>query len=132
LTNDTEWAARITDPRSHLDKTHHAQVECLADEELLQRLLQGAEVEGELLVVKAARMLRHGAKNSWPEIVLDEGRNRHIRRLLGALGIGVLRLIRVAIGPVPLGNVGKGQYRELPPEEVRRLAKAAGSGSPTN
>jgi 23S rRNA pseudouridine2605 synthase len=132
FTNDTAWAARITDPASHLDKTYHVQVACVADEALAQQLIQGANVEGDFLAVKAARVLRHGAKNSWLEIVLDEGKNRHLRRLLAALGVEVLRLIRVAIGPLPLGNLGKGQHRELLPEEVQRLRKVAAVPGGTN
>jgi 23S rRNA pseudouridine2605 synthase len=59
------------------------------------------------------RLLRHGARNSWLEIVLDEGKNRHIRRMLEALDVNVLRLIRVSIGPLELGELGKGKYRHL-------------------
>jgi len=123
FTNDTAWAGRITDPASHLDKTYHVQVDCLADEALVQHLLDGVQSEGELLAVKNARVLRSGTKTSWLEIVLDEGKNRHLRRLLAALGVQVRRLVRVAIGPLPLGNLGKGQHRELTPTEVRKLTK---------
>ena len=66
-------------------------------------------------------MLRAGEKNAWLEIVLDEGRNRHIRRLLAALGFDVLRLIRVAIGTLELGDLAKGQWRRLSADEVRAL-----------
>ena len=73
--------------------------------------------------------LRRGEKNAWLEIVLDEGRNRQIRRLLAALDVSVLRLIRVAIGPLQLGNLAKGQWRELDAEEVRALMQQQGPGS---
>lgn len=122
LTNDTAWAARITAPDSHLDKTYHVQVDCLADEDLARRVQAGATVDGDFLAAKRARILRHGTRNSWLEIVLDEGKNRHIRRLLTALGVSVLRLVRVAIGSVPLGNLAKGAFRHLTPAEVRVLA----------
>jgi 23S rRNA pseudouridine2605 synthase len=121
LTNDTTWAARITAPDSHLDKTYHVQVDCVADEDLARRVQAGTTVDGDLLAAKGVRVLRHGTRNSWLEIVLDEGRNRHIRRLLAALGVSVLRLVRVAIGSVPLGNLAKGAFRRLTPEEVRGL-----------
>ena len=121
FTNDTAWAARITAPESHLDKTYHVQVDCVADEELARRIQAGTTAESELLAAKSARVLRQGTRNSWLEIVLDEGRNRHIRRLLAALGIGVLRLVRVAVGSVPLGNLAKGEFRRLTSEEVSRL-----------
>jgi 23S rRNA pseudouridine2605 synthase len=122
FTNDTAWAARITDPASHLDKTYHAQVDCVADEALCRRIEAGVEDAGERLRARRASVLRCGQKNSWLEIVLDEGRNRHIRRLLAALGVNVLRLVRVAVGPLPLGNLPKGALRHLTAEEVRALA----------
>ncbi len=122
LTNDTAWAARITAPESHLDKTYHVQVDCLADEDLARRIQAGAEAEGELLAARRVSVLRHGTRNSWLEIVLDEGKNRHIRRLLAALGVGVMRLVRVTIGPLPLGDLAKGQFRHLTSSEVRDLA----------
>ena len=125
FTNDTAWAARITAPDSRLDKTYHVQVDCVADEELARRIRAGATVEGDVLAAKRVRVLRQGIRNSWLEIVLDEGRNRHIRRLLAALGIGVRRLVRVAIGPVPLGNLAKGETRRLTPEEVTSLTPGA-------
>jgi 23S rRNA pseudouridine2605 synthase len=121
LTNDTEWAARITDPASHLDKTYHVQVDCLADEALAQRLEKGLTADGEFLAAKRVSLLRHGTRTSWLEIVLDK--NRHLRRLLAALGVGVLRLVRVAIGPLPLGSLAKGQFRHFTPEEVERLGR---------
>lgn len=122
FTNDTAWAARITAPDTHLDKTYHVQVDCVADEELARRIQAGITVEGDFLAAKRVRALREGTRNSWLEIVLDEGRNRHIRRLLAALGVGVHRLVRVAIGSVPLGNLAKGEFRRLTREEVTKLA----------
>jgi 23S rRNA pseudouridine2605 synthase len=74
-----------------------------------------------LLRVKSARVLRRGGRNTWLEIVLDEGKNRHIRRLLAAFGIEVLRLVRVAIGPLVLGNLPKGASRPLAADEKRSL-----------
>jgi len=121
FTNDTAWAARITNPATHLEKTYHVQVNCVADEELTRRLVEGAMVEGEFLSARKAGVLRCGGKNSWLEIVLDEGKNRHLRRLLAALGVGVLRLVRVAIGPLVLGDLAKGQFRRLTPEEIHSV-----------
>jgi 23S rRNA pseudouridine2605 synthase len=100
LTNDSEWAAKITEPSSHLDKKYHVQVDCVADSDLLARITRGEDLRA-----KSARLLRHGNKNSWLEITLDEGKNRQIRRLLEALGIKVLRLVRVSIGPLELGDL---------------------------
>jgi 23S rRNA pseudouridine2605 synthase len=113
FTNDTRWAARILDPATHLDKTYHVQVDCLADDDLMQWMRDGVTDEDEYLKVKHVHLLRHGTRNCWLEIVLDEGKNRHIRRMLEALGVTVLRLVRVAIGPLELGKLKKGEYRHL-------------------
>jgi 23S rRNA pseudouridine2605 synthase len=122
LTNDSEWAARITDPETHLDKTYHVQIGAIADRALLGSLTVGITTpEGEQLSVKRASILRHGQKNSWVEVVLDQGKNRQIRRMFAALGIEVLRLLRTAIGPLQLGSLAKGTVRELTPEEKLNL-----------
>jgi 23S rRNA pseudouridine2605 synthase len=130
FTNDSSWAARITDPASHLEKTYHVQIDCLADEALVCRIQHGLRVEDDYLAAKRACVLRHGQKNSWLEIVLDEGKNRHIRRLLEALGIGVLRLVRVAIGPLQLGQLAKGESRLLTAEEATRLRNSRSAALP--
>jgi 23S rRNA pseudouridine2605 synthase len=121
LTNDSEWAARVSAPETHLDKTYHVQIGSLADEALLESLRAGIVDDGETLRAKQARPLRHGEKNSWLEIVLDEGKNRQIRRMLEHFGVEVLRLIRVAIGPLGLGDLAKGEHRKLGDEEKKLL-----------
>ena len=129
FTNDTRWAARVLDPVGHVDKTYHVQIDRVADDALLDALRAGVESDGERLAVKSVRVLRAAERTSWLEIVLDEGRNRHIRRLLDALGVEVLRLVRVAIGPLSLGTLPKGGWRHLTVEEVRRLGgRALGTG----
>ncbi len=128
LTNDSEWGARIAAPQSHLDKTYHVQIAALAGPPLLSAIRQGVRTGGEaLLRAKRVRILRRGEKNTWLEIVLDEGKNRHIRRMLEALGIEVLRLVRVAIGPLALGDLPKGRVRELSGEEKQALDAALGT-----
>jgi 23S rRNA pseudouridine2605 synthase len=124
LTNDSEWAARISDPGSHLDKTYHVRVGALAGEILAEKLVRGVVADGELLRAKQARVLRGGEKNSWLEIVLDEGKNRQIRRMFETLGIEVLRLIRVTIGPLALGTLAKGKSRALTAAEKLALDQA--------
>ena len=121
FTNDTAWAARITDPASRLDKTYRVQVDCLANDALLQKIEKGVSERGDWLRAKRASVLRTGGRNCWLEIVLDEGKNRHIRRLLAALGVNVLRLVRVAIGPLQLASLAKGRWRPLTREETRVL-----------
>ncbi len=110
----------------HVEKTYHVQVAALGDEELIQRLTAGTRTtDGDFLRVKRAAIVGGGKKNSWLEVVLDEGKNRQIRRLLAALEIEVLRLIRIAIGPLRLGDLPKGEVRELTQEEKAALDWAA-------
>jgi 23S rRNA pseudouridine2605 synthase len=121
FTNDTQWAERIMAPDSHLSKTYHVQIDQIADESVLTQMRQGIESEGAKLAVDQAHVLRSGEKNCWLEIILCEGKNRQIRRILESLGVDVLRLIRVAVGPLELGNLSKGEWRHLTPDEVTSL-----------
>ncbi|MEP6510936.1 MAG: pseudouridine synthase [Dokdonella sp.] len=123
LTNDSEWAARITAPESHLDKTYHVHIDLLPDAALLAALRNGIDDEGKWLALKTVRELRRGDKHAWLEIVLDEGRNRQIRRILAAFDIGVLRLVRVALGELTLGTLAKGGWRKLNDDEVALLVR---------
>jgi 23S rRNA pseudouridine2605 synthase len=120
--NDPAWGARVMDPKSGPSKTYHVQIDRLADVALSSDLERGRESEGEFLRVSSARCLRSGEKNSWLEIVLDEGRNRQIRRLLEAFDVSVLRLVRVAVGTVAMGELAKGQWRMLTRGEIQSLA----------
>jgi 23S rRNA pseudouridine2605 synthase len=125
FTNDSEWAARITAPGSHLEKTYHVQISGVANPELLRILESGViSGEGESLSAKRVRPIREGQKNSWIEIVLEGGRNRQIRRMLEANGVEVLRLIRISIGPLLLGPLGKGEARSLTPAEKASIDNA--------
>jgi 23S rRNA pseudouridine2605 synthase len=131
LTNDSEWAARITAPATHLDKTYHVQIGVIADDPLIAALKNGIVEAGEVLRARSVSLLRHGGKNSWIEVVLDEGKNRHIRRMLATLNIEVLRLVRVAIGPLQLGDLAKGQSRPLSAEEKSAMDRAMTGPMPT-
>ena len=122
LTNDSAWASRVSSPETHLNKTYQVQLAAKADDALLRQLMAGVTTpEGDLLKAKSAKIVRHGEKTSWVEIVLDEGRNRHIRRMCDALGIEVQRLVRIAIGPVKLGDLPKRAVRELTWQEKRAI-----------
>ncbi len=120
FTNDTRWAEKVLAPETHLEKTYHVQVNRLVDGDLRQQMINGVTTEeGDLLKAKRLSLLRRGSRHCWLEIILDEGKNRHIRRLLSALGVNVLRLVRVAIGPVQLGDLTKGEYRLLTEKELK-------------
>lgn len=125
LTNDSEWAARVVAPETHLDKTYHVQIGAVADAALTKALENGVTTkEGDFLRAKRAGILRHGDHNSWLEIILDEGKNRHIRRMLEHLGLEVLRLMRVSIGSVTLGELPKGELRPLTAVEKLAIDRA--------
>jgi len=112
MTNDSEWAARIASPEEGVNKTYHVQIGAVATPELLQKIQRGMrELTGEMLRVRRVSVVRSGVRNSWLEIVLDEGKKRQIRRIMRGLGIEVLRLIRIGIGPIRLGDLAKGQWR---------------------
>lgn len=122
--NDPEWAAGLTDPEHGVDKHYHVQIDRVPESELLAALERGIVADGLSLSAKSARLLRHGQRNAWIEIVLDEGKNRQIRRLLQAFDIAVLRLVRVAIGSLVLGDLPKGHWRVLGSAEVEALVSA--------
>ena len=125
LTNDSEWGARVATPGTHLGKTYHVQIARLADEQLIRSLERGVKTEeGEFLRAVQCRLLRSGKKNCWLEIILHEGKNRQIRRMLQVLEVDVLRLLRVAIGPLQLGNLQKGTFRRLTGDEKLALDRA--------
>jgi len=119
--NDPAWAAAITSPSTGPDKTYHVQIDTIPDAIMLARLTGGIDIEGTMFRAKSVTLLRAGQKNAWLEMVLDEGRNRQIRRVLAACDIAVLRLVRVAIGSLQMGDLGKGAWRMLEPEEVQEL-----------
>ena len=119
--NDPEWAASITDPATGPSKTYHVQVAGIPDATVLQRMEEGVDDDGEHLAASHAQLLRAGARNAWLEITLDEGRNRQIRRILSALDFEVLRLVRVAIGSLALGDLAKGAWRDLTEAEIAAL-----------
>ena len=121
FTNDPQWANHVTSPDSGPDKTYHVQVDCIPDPMVLASMQAGVDCDGETLRAKSVKLLRAGDKNAWLEVVLDEGRNRQIRRLLAAFDIGVLRLLRVAIGGLQLGALPKGQWRALTAQEIAAL-----------
>jgi 23S rRNA pseudouridine2605 synthase len=125
LTNDSEWGARVAAPETHLEKTYHVQVGIVADDKLIQAMRAGIRTEeGDVLRALRVRLLRAGEKNCWLEIALDEGKNRQIRRMLKELGVEVLRLVRVSIGPLQLGKLAKGAHRVLTAEEKATLDRA--------
>ncbi|MBY5314714.1 pseudouridine synthase [Rhizobium leguminosarum] len=126
FTNDTEFAQILLDPVTHVTKTYHVQIDRIMDDEDIAAMTAGIRHDGELLTATAARRVRQGDRNSWIEVELDEGRNRQIRRMLEALGTECLRLVRVAIGGLELGELPKGAVRALSEPELQALRRKTG------
>lgn len=123
FTNDTRWADRIASPAGHIEKVYHVLIDRVPDVALLDALVSGVTDRGEHLRVRHAAPLSLSDSDAWLEIVLEEGRNRHIRRMLAALGVRVLRLRRVAIGSLKLGKLRAGEFRQLTSAEVQALTR---------
>lgn len=125
MTNDTLWAERLLNPVSHVDKRYHVKIDRQADAVFLAAMADGIDDDGERLTAKSVSLLREGPRSSWLDIVLDQGRNRQIRRMVAALGADVMRLVRIEIGSISLGDLPKGEVRALSLDEVQRLSGAS-------
>jgi 23S rRNA pseudouridine2457 synthase len=143
LTSDGSLAHRITDPTHKLPKVYWAQVERIPDQEALNQLRRGVLLSGARTRPAEVRLLerdpgfaerpvpiryRKNVPTAWLEITLHEGMNRQVRRMTAAVGHPTLRLVRVAIGPMVLGDLRPGQWRGLTPEEVTRISQKPESG----
>jgi 23S rRNA pseudouridine2605 synthase len=121
LTNDGELAHRLMHPRFGVDKTYVVQVAGRPGREDLHQLLQGVWLSDGHVKARHVRRMRSQGESTWLEIVLSEGKNREIRRMLARLNHKVLRLKRTAIGPVMLGRLASGRSRPLSKDELSRL-----------
>jgi 23S rRNA pseudouridine2457 synthase len=152
LTSDGVLAHRITDPTHKLPKIYLAQVERIPDDAALDQLRHGVVLSGKRTRPAGVRRVdqapsfpersvpirfRKNVPTCWLELTLHEGMNRQVRRMTAAVGHPALRLVRVAIGPIVLGDLQPGQWRMLTEQEVYRLfgrrpaATAPMAGSPT-
>jgi pseudouridine synthase len=119
LTNDNDFANYVTDPGSEVPKTYLIKANTLVSDELLVRMEQGLELkQGEWAKPRSVRRIEDRGKHSWLEIVLTEGKNREVRRLLEAVGLRVLKLVRTHIGPCTLEGLQVGKWRILKPSEI--------------
>ncbi|MCI0639425.1 MAG: rRNA pseudouridine synthase [Gemmataceae bacterium] len=125
LTNDGDLANQLTHPRYGVTKTYLVQVAGKPSHEDLQKLLQGVWLSDGHVRAKSARAIKKQGESTWLRIVLSEGKNREIRRMLAKLEHKVLRLRRVALGPVQLGRLRPGKSRRLGTEEVKTLREIA-------
>lgn len=121
FTNDGAFSLRLTHPRYGARKHYRVTVDGLVDNQARSRLLQGVVDDGQRLRAESIRVLRTGRSESTLELVLREGRNREIRRMFAALGMSVIRLLRVQLGELKLGELRPGRWRTLTPTEIDSL-----------
>jgi 23S rRNA pseudouridine2605 synthase len=121
LTNDGDFCLRLSHPRYGVRKTYQATVTGLVERALLARATQGVIEAGEQLKAEKARLISANRTRSVVELELGEGKNREVRRLLGALGWEVERLVRTRIGPIRLGDLPVGRWRTLTEPEIKSL-----------
>ncbi|MFD3001740.1 pseudouridine synthase [Pontibacter toksunensis] len=145
LTDDKTLQHRLSDPQFKVEKTYLVQVERIPPQEALTKLRLGVRIKETKTSPAKVRLLeeepqvwerpkpvrfRKNVPTSWLEIKISQGMNRQVRRMTAAVDYPTLRLIRTAIGPLSLGELQPGEYRELTQEEVKELKAAASQGSP--
>lgn len=121
MTNDTQFAERLTNPHHKIPKTYQVKSSTLLSQEQLEQLRRGVQLSDGPTRPAGVRRLRDSAKYSFVEVTIAEGRNRQVRRMFEAIGSKVLKLVRIAIGPVRIGQLPIGGYRPLTAAEVRAL-----------
>jgi pseudouridine synthase len=121
LTNDNQFAERVTNPDSHVAKTYLVKASTVLTDAQLRQLSDGIElVDGRTRPATVTRV-RNSEKYTHFEITLTEGRNRQVRRMVEALGAKVLKLVRVKVGTIGIGSLPIGKWRMLTPKEVKAL-----------
>ncbi len=133
LSNDGDFAYRLTHPRFELDKEYHALVDGSPTESQLELLRRGVSLDGKVTAPAIVERLRKvsvrpGKEATWLRVVIHEGRKRQIRRMVASIGFNTLRLIRVRVGPQRLGDLPSGRFRHLTAAEVERLRGALSLG----
>ncbi len=121
LTNDGEFALRLTHPRYGVRKRYLVTVAGRVDRTMLEQFTRGIQNEGERLKAERAWLVSEGKVRSVVELELAEGKNREVRRLVESQGLVVERLVRMQIGKIKLGELKPGRWRTLTPPEIKTL-----------
>jgi 23S rRNA pseudouridine2605 synthase len=125
LTNDTDFAELLTNPQHKVPKTYQMKTATKISDQQIETLRQGVPLSDGPTRPADVRRLRESEKYTFLEMTITEGRNRQVRRMVEAIGSKVLKLVRVAIGPVRIGDLQIGKWRELEEHEVRALMAGA-------
>jgi len=126
LTNDGDFAQRLSHPSFEIDKTYMVEVEGVVDNPVLKRLTRGLTLEDGFIKPDKVKLVSRSGNKTLLELTLHSGRNRVVRRMMQAVGVNVRRLARLRIGPIRLGNLPSGQTRELTQQEIGSLLDSAG------
>jgi pseudouridine synthase len=129
LTNDAPLAERVTNPDYHVPKTYLVKASRLLTDQELDQLARGVELKDGMTRPAQVKRLRDGARCTFFEMTIREGRNRQVRRMVEALDAKILKLVRVALGPLRIGDLASGHWRRLQPQELKAL-QTAGRGRP--
>jgi 23S rRNA pseudouridine2605 synthase len=121
MTNDTAFAEHVTNPVSKVPKTYELKAGCLLSDEQIGQLCAGVVLNDGPTRPAGVRRLRDGARHTFLEMTITEGRNRQVRRMIEAVGSKVLKLVRTAIGPIRIGDLPIGRWRELTAQELAAL-----------
>ena len=130
MTNDTDFAERLTNPDHHVPKTYQLKASTLLSDEQIEQLRSGVELSDGPTRPALVKRLRDHARYTHLELTITEGRNRQVRRMVEVLGSKVLKLVRTAIGPIRIGDLPIGKWRELTKEEVKSLGELSGHPLP--
>ncbi|HYL35883.1 MAG TPA: pseudouridine synthase [Bryobacteraceae bacterium] len=124
LTNDTQFAERVTNPEYKIPKTYLVKASTLLSGEQLEQLRRGVVLSDGPTQAAMVHHIRDSARHTFLEITIREGRNRQVRRMIEAIGSKVLKLVRTGIGGVRIGDLPIGKYRELTPGELQLLGQS--------
>ncbi len=128
FTNDGGFAQALMAPKNQVPRVYMVKVRNIPDSRTLAKAVSGITIEGEKLKAAEVKMVEKRPTGCWLRVTLLEGKNRHIRRLFEPLGHPVVKLKRIAIGPLTLGNLKPGEIRHLSGEQISALKKVAGHG----
>jgi len=123
LTNDGDFAHSILHPSKKIPKTYHVKIKGVIEDDKIEKLKRGVKLEDGMTSPSKVKKLRKAEENSWIEITIYEGKKRQVRRMLEKVGHPVLKLKRVRINGINLGNLLPGEIRYLTPEEVSKIKK---------
>ncbi len=123
LTNDGDFAHAVLHPSKKIPKTYLVKLKGVLEEEDIEKLRNGIKIEGGMTAPAKVKRLRKTENNSWIEMTIYEGKKRQIRRMLERVGHPVIRLMRVRIDGIEMGDLGPGAYRRMTAEEMKKISK---------